>query len=342
MIQTQPAKFLDENSALRGKRVLITGGAGFVGSHIADLLVEAGCSEIIILDNMVRGRKGNLNRALSSGKVRLVVDDIRSKSVLSNLVKGTDTVFHQAALRITQCAVEPRAAIEVMIDATFDLLENCRVAGVRKIVMASSASVYGMADVFPTAEHHHPYANRTLYGAAKTFAEGLLRSYNDMFGTKYVCLRYFNVYGPRMDIFGKYTEVLIRWMERLEAGEPPIIFGDGTQTMDMIHVRDVARANILSALSDADDVALNVGSCAETSLYRLAKELAEVMGRSRIEPIFREQRAVNPVPRRLADTSLARKMIGFEATIPLREGLAELVRWWRKECQSKLLESSSA
>ncbi len=152
-----------------------------------------------------------------------------------------------------------------------------------------------------------------------------------MFGLDYVCLRYFNVYGPRMDIYGKYTEVLIRWMERLDAGKPPIIFGDGKQTMDLLHVRDVARANILAAAAPASDVALNVGSGTETSLYQLAKQLAAVMGRSDIEPIFWEERGVNPVPKRLADTTLARDLIGFDTTIPLAEGLEELVVWWRQE-----------
>ena len=316
--------------ALKGTKVLVTGGAGFVGSHLVDQLVEAECGEVVILDNMVRGRIENV-KALPSGKVRLVTGDIRNTALLGELVQDAELVFHQAALRITHCAAEPRAAIEVMVDATYELVEACRKAGVRKIVMASSASVYGMAQSFPTSEQHHPYGNRTLYGAAKSFGEGLLRSYNDMFGTDYVCLRYFNVYGPRMDIHGKYTEVLIRWMERLEAGDPPIIFGDGTQTLDMVHVRDVARANILSAVSPATDIALNVGSGTKISLYELACRLAHVMRRPGLEPIFRETRAVNPVPKRLADVTTARDAIGFESAIPIDQGLKELVEWWRSE-----------
>jgi UDP-glucose 4-epimerase len=335
----QPVPFLTADSrilarvgeTLGGKRVLITGGAGFVGSHVADILVGAGVEEIVIVDNMVRGRMENLSSVLPSGKVRVVNGDIRDASLLSDLVREADLVFHLAALRITQCAAEPRAAIEVMIDATFELVEACRQSNVKKIVMASSASVYGMASTFPTREDHHPYANRTLYGAAKVFGEGLLRAYNDMYGTDYVCLRFFNVYGPRMDIHGKYTEVLIRWMERLEAGEPPLIFGDGKQTMDMLHVRDVARSCVLSAIAPASDVALNVGSGTETSLYQLARKLAEVMGRPDIHPEFRPERAVNPVPKRLADVALARDLIGFETTISLDEGLKELVDWWRAE-----------
>jgi UDP-glucose 4-epimerase len=280
---------------------------------------------------MVRGRRANLEHAMASGRVQLVEGDIRDAKTVRALVDGADTVFHQAALRITQCADDPRAAFAVMAGGTYDLLEASVAAGVRKVVMASSASVYGMAQEFPTTERHNPYDNRTLYGAAKAFGEGLLRSFNEMFGLDYVALRYFNVYGPRMDIHGRYTEVLIRWMERLDAGQPPIIFGDGLQTMDMIHVTDVARANILAAVADATDVALNVGSGTETSLLDLARALARVMGRPNLAPVFQPARSVNPVPRRLAATTEARRRIGAVAQTSLEEGLAGLVAWWHNE-----------
>ena len=318
-------------SVLKGKRVLVTGGAGFVGSHIVDLLVAADCAEILVIDNMIRGRRENLARAMQSPGVKLTVEDIRNTSLLNKLVDGTDVVFHQAALRITHCAAEPRAAMEVMVDATFDLLEMCVKAKVKKVVMASSASVYGLAEEFPTTERQHPYGNRTLYGAAKSFAEGMLRSYNDMYGLDYTALRYFNVYGPHMDIHGRYTEVLIRWMERLAAGERPIIFGDGLQTLDMVHVKDVARANILAAASPATDQVFNVGSGTETSLLEIAHLLARIMGRPELTPIFQEERAVNPVPRRLCDTKKARELIGFETTISLEAGMRDLVEWWRAQ-----------
>lgn len=320
---------------LAGKRILVTGGAGFVGSHIVDLLVEADCEEIIVVDNMVRGRVENLSEALAKGPVRVVKGDIRDRDLMATLVKGTDTVFHQAALRITHCAAEPRVAMEVMIDATFDLLELCVNEKVRKVVMASSASVYGMADEFPTTERQNPYANRTLYGAAKAFGEGLLRSFNDMYGLDYVALRYFNVFGPRMDIHGRYTEVMIRWMERLNSGLPPIIFGDGLQTMDLVHVKDVARANILAATSKATDVALNIGTGSETSLLDLALLLAKAMKRDGLEPVHEPERMINPVPRRLCDPSAARQLIGFEPRLELEDGMVELVEWWRSQTMSR-------
>lgn len=321
-------------TSLAGARCLVTGGAGFIGSQTVDRLLAAGCAEIRIIDNMVRGRRENLHRALASNRLRLVEGDIRDAKLLDSLVAGSDIVFHQAALRITQCAQEPRAAFEVMATATYDLLEACVRHKVRRLIYSSSASVYGMADHFPTTERQHGYDNRTLYGAAKAFGEGLCRSFNEMYGLNYVALRYFNVYGPRMDIHGRYTEVLVRWMDRLAAGQPPIIFGDGLQTMDMIHVQDVARANVLAAASTASDIALNVGSGSETSLRDLAHLLARVMGRPDLVPVHEAERAVNPVPRRLASTAAAREAIGFEASVPLERGMAELVEWWRSEKQA--------
>ncbi|KRA67214.1 NAD-dependent epimerase [Caulobacter sp. Root656] len=316
---------------LSGRKVLVTGGAGFIGSRTVDHLLMAGAGEIVVVDDMVRGRRDNLALALASGRVRLVQGDICDRALMNDLVSGSDTVFHLAALRITQCAAEPRRAIEVMVNATYDLLEACVEAKVRKVVMASSASIYGMASSFPTREDHNPYANRTLYGAAKVFGEGLLRTFNDMHGLDYVAMRYFNAYGPRMDVHGRYTEVLIRWMERIDAGLPPIVFGAGDQTMDMVHVDDIARANLLAARAPASDIVLNIGSGEETSLARLAELTAQAMGGKGLMLVHERERAVNPVPKRLADISLAMERIGFAPKISLQDGLRGLVAWWLTE-----------
>jgi UDP-glucose 4-epimerase len=315
---------------LEGARVLITGGAGLIGSHIADLLVQENAGEIVVFDNFVRGQAKNLAWALANGPVRIVRGDIRDTVALAEAMQGVDLVFHQAAIRITQCADEPRLALQVLADGTFNVLEAAVDAQVKKVVAASSASVYGLADHFPTTEKAHPYNNRTLYGAAKVFNEGLLRSFNDMFGLDYVGLRYFNVYGPRMDTYGAYTEVLIRWMERIASNQRPLIFGDGTQTMDFIYVEDIARANILAMQADVSDEVFNVASGVETSLNELAYALLDVMG-SDLEPEYAPARKVNPVPRRLADTQRAARMIGFRAEVPLEEGLRRLVDWWAAE-----------
>jgi UDP-glucose 4-epimerase len=319
------------NNLLRGGRVLITGGAGAVGSNLADQVVRAGAEEILVLDNFVRGRRENLAWALANGSVDLIEGDIRDRDLVADVMQGVDVLFHMAALRITQCAAEPRTALEVMVDGSYNVLEAATQAGVRKVVAASSASAYGLAVDFPTSETHHPYANDTLYGAAKVFLEGLLRSMHAMNGLDYVALRYFNVYGKRMDIHGVYTEVLVRWMERIEAGTPPLILGDGSQTMDFVNIEDVARATLLSAQAGVSDEVFNVASGTETSLLELAQMLLKVMDREDLDIEFGPERGVNKVPRRLADTTLARERLGFEAEIGLEDGLRRLVEWWRAE-----------
>ena len=311
------------------KRALITGGAGLIGSHIADLLLETSPGiHVVVLDNFVRGTRANLERAAASGRLTIIDGDIRDPRTVARAMDGVDLVFHQAAIRLTLCADDPRQAMDVLATGTFNVLEAAVQARVRKVVAASSASVYGLADVFPTTEAHHPYHNRTLYGAAKAFNEGMLRSFHDMYGLDYVALRYFNVYGPRMDMTGAYTEVLIRWMNAIAAGQPPMIFGDGLQTMDFVHVEDIARANVLAAAASATDAAFNVASGIETSLNMLLSMLLHVMGSS-LQPEFAPARKVNPVPRRLASTAAAREQLGFEAQITLEEGLKSLVAWWQ-------------
>lgn len=319
---------------MKNKRILITGGAGLIGSHIADQALAGGAREIIVYDNFVRGRLANLEDARCQGRVTVIDGDIRNRELLSAAMRDVDIVFHQAAIRITQCAEEPRLALEVLADGTFNVLEAAVAAKVKKVVAASSASIYGMADEFPTTERHHPYNNRTLYGAAKCFNEGLLRSFHEMYGLDYVALRYFNVYGPRMDIHGAYTEVLIRWMDGIAEGRPPMIFGDGLQTMDFVYVEDIARANILAAQCPVTDQVFNVASGTETSLNELAATLLHVTG-SDLKPRYGPERKVNPVPRRLAATSQARQALGFEARVTLEEGLCRLVEWWQSERRIK-------
>lgn len=323
---------------MKNKRILITGGAGLIGSHIADLLALEQPKEIVILDNFVRGRRENLMQAAGAAPVTIIEGDIRDRALLAKTFEGIDVVFHQAAIRITQCAEEPRLAFDVLAGGTFDVLEAAVKAGVGKVVAASSASVLGQADSFPTTEDHHSYNNRTIYGAAKAFNEGLLRSFADMYGLNYVALRYFNVYGPRMDVHGVYTEVLIRWMERIASGQAPIILGDGLQTMDFVHVHDIARANILAAKSDVTDEVFNVASGTETSLNDLARMLLSIMG-STLTPEYGPPRKVNPVARRLASTDKARSLLGFETVIDMEAGLRDLVTWWRRE---KELEGQAA
>jgi UDP-glucose 4-epimerase len=306
----------------------VTGGAGLIGSSTIDVLLkEHSPSKVVILDNLARGSLSNIEHLLQDPRVTLVRGDIRNSDTVRRAMEGMDAVIHMAALRITACAADPREAMQVMCDGSFNVVEAARQAGVKKVVAASSASIYGLADSFPTREDHHPYNNQTWYGAAKVMLEGLLRSYHAMYGLPYVALRYFNVYGPRMDLHGKYTEVLIRWMQRIDAGLPPIILGDGKQTMDFVYIDDVARSNVLALASDVKDDVFNVASGIETSLNDLASALLKVMGAA-MEPEYGPERSVNPVSRRLADTSKAQRLLGFQAQASLEQGLARLVDWW--------------
>ena len=311
-----------------GAKILITGGAGLIGSSTIDqLLKDYSPSQLVILDNLVRGSLSNIEHTLKDPRVTLVRGDIRHADTVRRAMEGMDAVIHMAALRITACAADPREAMHVMCDGSFNVVDAARQAGVKKVVAASSASIYGLADSFPTREDHHPYNNQTWYGVAKVMLEGLLRSYRSMNGLPYVALRYFNVYGPRMDLHGKYTEVLIRWMQRIDAGLPPIILGDGKQTMDFVYIDDVARSNVLALASDVEDDVFNVASGVETSLNDLAAALLKVMGAD-MTPDYGPERSVNPVSRRLADTSKAEHLLGFKAQTSLENGLARLVDWW--------------
>jgi UDP-glucose 4-epimerase len=323
---------------MKHKRALITGGAGLIGSHIADRLVTEGCDEVVILDNFTRGRRQNLESAAGSGRVTCVNGDVRDSKLVRKVMEGIEIVFHEAAIRITQCAEDPRLAHEVLATGTFNILEAAVAAGVKRVVYASSASIYGQAEEFPTTEVHHSYGNRTIYGAVKLYGEGLLRSFYEMYGLVYVALRYFNVYGPRMDAFGAYTEVMIRWMERLSSGKPCLILGDGSQTMDFVFVDDVARANTMAANSSVTDDVINIASGVETSLTELAETLGRVMGVN-LPPEYGPARKATPVWRRLADVEKAKRRLGFRAHVSLEAGLRKLVKWWSEARSAPMVAS---
>jgi UDP-glucose 4-epimerase len=261
--------------------------------------------------------------------VRFVQGDVRDSETVQRMVDGCHYVFHEAAIRITRCAEVPRECIDVLVTGTLNVFEAAVKAGVGKVVYASSASVYGGADVFPTSEKHHPYNNRTLYGASKLMDEGIAHAFKDTYGLASVGLRYFNVFGPRMDVTGAYTEVFIRWMDCIDRGEAATIHGDGTASMDLIYVDDVARANILAAESDRTDDVYNVGSGTEVSLLSLWRMLQEAAGSPARAPQHVPPRKVNPVPRRLADVRRAAEEIGFKARVPVGDGLQRLIAWRR-------------
>lgn len=315
---------------IEGSKILVTGGAGLIGSTTIDqLLANEKPAEIVILDNMSRGSTRNLENALKDERVKLIQGDIRDKDLVYKVTEGMDAVIHMAAIRITACAADPREAMEVMNDGTFNVIDAAHKAGVKKVLAASSASILGLADTFPTTEDHHPYNNRTWYGASKIMLEGLLRSYNDMYGLNYVAMRYFNVYGPRMDVEGKYTEVLVRWVQRISQGIPPLVLGDGKTSMDFIYIEDLARANVLGLKSGVSDEVFHIASGVETSLNELAYTTMKVMGApADMVPEYGPERKVNAVSRRLSSTEKAERLLGFKAEVDLEEGVRRFVKWW--------------
>jgi UDP-glucose 4-epimerase len=312
---------------LAGTCCLVTGGAGFVGSAIVDQLLAAGAAEVRVLDNFVRGSWDNLASAIRGGKTQVIEGDIRDAALVDRVIEGVDYIFHEAALRITRCAEAPREAAEVLISGTLNILESAVQHNVRKIVAASSASVYGEPSYLPMDEAH-PFNNRTMYGAGKIAMEQILRAYCTTLGLPYIALRYFNAYGPRMDTVGVYTEVMIRWLDAIEANHPPLIFGDGQQSMDFVYVGDVARANLLAVESHLTDEVFNVGTGVQTTLNELCQLILRLT-HSPLQPEYREPRNVANVLARRAAVERAESMLQFRPRVSLEEGVRELIDWRR-------------
>jgi UDP-glucose 4-epimerase len=312
---------------LSNSRVLVIGGAGFVGSHLVDQLLREPVREIRVLDNFVRGVAGNLRQALEDDRVRVVEGSITDPELLREVIQDTDYVFHLAALWLHECVHRPRAAVEVNVAGTYNVIEAAQQARVKKIIYSSSASVYGDALFTPMTEEH-PFNNRTLYGATKIAGEQFLRAFYEQQDLRYVGLRYMNIYGPRMDDKGTYVSVIMKVLDRIDQGLPPIIFGDGSQAYDFIHVDDVARANIFALKSAATDEFFNIGMGVKTTINELVHTLLKATG-SDLRPEYRPQEQMF-VTHRVGSTEKAERMLGFRATIPLDEGLRSLVGWWRQ------------
>src|SRR5215510_2483250 len=310
--------------SLTGSRIAVIGGAGLVGSHIVDQLVHTDVEEILVFDNFVRGTQRNVEQASSSSKVRLVVGDIRDRTALRQLLEGVDYVFLLTALWLGECVSQPRDALEVNVVGIYNVIELCKELGIKKVVYSSSASVYGDAVQVPMTEEH-PFNNRTFYGATKIAGEQFFRAFYDMHKLNYVGLRYMNIYGPRMDYKGTYVSVIMKVLDRIEQGQPPIIFGDGSQSYDFVHVNDVARANILALKSDASDEFFNVGMGVKTSIDELVARLIEITGTD-VKPEYQPQEQMF-VTHRVGSTEKAERMLGFRATVPLEEGLQSVVEW---------------
>jgi len=312
---------------IKDSTILVTGGAGFIGSYVIEELIPLQPKKIIIIDNFIRGTTVNMKNFYKNPLIEFHQGDIRDTDLLEKCITGTDYIFHMAALRINACAANPREGFDVMLKATFELASLCVKHKVKKVIYSSSASVYGLAQHFPTPETDNPYNNQTFYGAAKMWGEQLFRSFKFMYGLDFVALRYFNAYGPRMDTDGKYTEVMIKWLDCIRDGKNPLIYGDGSTTMDFVYVGDIAKANIAALQEDVTDEVFNIGNREETSLKELLVVLLKV-NNSNLTPEFREENSINPVSRRLADISKAKKLLHFTPTICLEKGMKSLSEWY--------------
>lgn len=322
-------------------RFLVTGGLGFVGSAIVRRLLKKGAKEVVLFD-LKSEFPPSFDPEGGKDRFRIFTGDIRDKETVHKALEGCDYVFHEAALRVTRCAKEPRLAHEILVDGTFNVVEACVKHRVKKLIHASSAIVYGTPLRLPLDEGH-PTHDTTLYGISKVANENLLRSFKEQFGLDYVALRYFNIYGPGMNLFGSEVEVLVRWLDRLDSGLPPLIFGDGKQTLDWIFIEDVVEANWKAFLSEGSGSVFNVCTGRETSILELLGLLLQVRG-SRLEPEFRESRTVNQVSRRFGSPEKAAKEMGFRSCVPLEKGLREFVEWRDKvlaERAQKGLQSQS-
>lgn len=320
----------------QGLKFVITGGAGLIGSWVTDYILSEYGSRvggITVLDDFSRGTRDNLKNALKSKKVKVVEGDVRDRKTVNKITKGADYVVHEAALRITQCAEDPRLGHDVLVNGTFNVLESCVKNKVKKLVFNSSASVYGQPSYIPMDENH-PFNNDTLYGAAKIANEQEAKVFRKMYGLPFIALRPFNVYGTRMDVFGAYTEVLIRWLDRIDQGLPPIILGDGKQTLDFIYVEDVALATIAALKSPIKEGIYNVASGTEVSLNDVAKLLLNLTN-STLGIEYAPARSVYHVTRRKADIKKIKKELKFKPTVSLKEGLQRLIIW-RREVRAKI------
>lgn len=309
---------------IQDKRLMVIGGAGFVGSHIVDQLLAQHPREIIIYDNFTRGTRANIESAARDPRVRVVNASITDNLTLRREMEGVDGVFHLAALWLGECVDNPRAALDVNIVGTFNVIEAARDLNVQRVVYSSSASVYGDAVSVPMTEEH-PFNNRTMYGATKIAGEQMFRAIYEQTKLPYVGYRYMNIYGPRMDYKGTYVSVIMRVLDRIADGQPPIIFGDGSQSYDFIYVDDVARANILGMQADVSDEFFNIGMGVRTTINELVDMLLELTGSS-LKPEYRPQEKMF-VQHRIGSTEKAERLLGFKATTPLIDGLREVVRW---------------
>ena len=309
-----------------GSSFLVTGGAGFIGSHLVDRLLELGARKVVIFDNFIRGSPENIARALQDERAEVfgLKGDLTNLDEVMEATQGADGVFHLAGLSLLHCDRFPRAALNVNVNGSFNLFEACVKNGVKRLIHSSSASVYGDA-VYTPMDESHPLNNRNFYGATKIALEAFLVAFHEKYGLDYVGLRYMNVYGPRQDYLGVYVAAIIKIIDQFIRDECPIIFGDGSQSYDFVYVDDVILANILAMESDVTNDFFNAGTGIQTSILELARLIMRVMGKTK--PIEFRPQAQSFVVSRVGCTKKAAEILGFQAQVSLEEGIRKVVEW---------------
>ena len=329
---------------IKGKKLVVIGGAGLIGSHTVDLLTKEDVKEVLIYDNFARGSMGNLSEALKDPRVKIydIGGDICQSDILNSALEGADGVFHFAALWLLQCHEYPRSAFNVNVEGVFNVLEACIQQDVKRLVWSSSASVYGDAVSEPMTEDH-PFMNKNFYGATKIAGEAMARAFHHRYGLDYIGLRYMNVYGPRQDYQGAYIAVIMKMLDAIDRGEGPTIMGDGSEAFDFVAVEDCALANICGMKSDATDEFYNVGTGVRTSLKELAERLVALTG-SNQEIQYAPRSQATLVRNRIGSPVKATEEIGYTAEIGIDEGLRRLIEWrasHKGEVETRRLKSRS-
>lgn len=320
---------------IKGKRLVVIGGAGLIGSHTIDHLIKEDVKEVVVYDNFVRGRVENLANALKDPRVKIhdIGGDIMQTDILESALDGADGVFQLAALWLLQCHEYPRSAFDVNVRGTFNVMEACVKKGVKRLVYSSSASVYGDAVTEPMDEEH-PFNNMNFYGATKICGEAMLRAFHHRYGLNFVGLRYMNVYGPRQDYHGAYIAVIMKMLDAIDKGQSPTIMGDGSEAFDFVAVEDCGKANVCAMKADSVNRFYNVGTGKRTSLKQLAEMLLELTGCEK--PInYAPRSQATLVRNRIGCPKRASKEIGFDAGLDLIEGLKRLIEW-RKDHKSEV------
>ena len=313
---------------IAGKKFLVTGGAGFIGSHLVDMLLREDIAKIVVFDNFTRGGTHNLEEAIKDDRLELFEEkgDLTHQREVDKATRNIDGIFHLASLSLPYCQKYPRSALDVNIVGTFNLLDACIKNNVKRIVFTSSSSIYGNA-VYSPMDEKHPLEYRDIYAATKIAGEALFRSFYFKYNLAYISLRFMNIYGPRLDYNGAYVAVIMKIIARLEQDLNPIIYGDGSQSFDFVFVEDACRSLILGMISSLTCNSYNISSGKQISILDLCKKIQKIMNKNLPIEFINKDEDKHLVTNRIGSIEKAKSDLGFEAIISLEEGLRKIIDW---------------